>query len=145
MTELRAALRLLPAAEMLAVVLHDGEDCTAEEVAGVCGCSTNAAHKRLQRGRTRLVATLASATGQRAGAVREDCTEARGLASAYLEGRLGDPAREQLEEHLRECAACPPVLRTLQGIATAMSSGPDDRVPERLLTALHAEIASRPS
>jgi hypothetical protein len=118
---LRSALRMLPHDELLAVVLVDGEGWRAAEVATVCACSAGAVHKRVQRARKRLALHLASVTGQRPRRpVSAVCHGARGLASDYLDRRLSPQQRAEVEAHLRSCERCPPVLRALQGIVTAL-------------------------
>ena len=57
--------------------------------AAICACSTEAAHKRLQRGRMRLTGALAVAAGSEPATVDETCHSARQLASAYLDRRRG--------------------------------------------------------
>lgn len=47
--ELRAALARLSVSDRAAVALHDGGGWSASEVARILGCSTEAAHKRIQR------------------------------------------------------------------------------------------------
>jgi sulfide:quinone oxidoreductase len=139
--QLRSALRILPHDELLAVVLVDGEGWRTNEVAAVCGCSTGAIHKRVQRARERLALYLASVSGQRRpGPVSAACHTARGLAPDYLEQSLGAEQRAELEAHLRSCERCPPVLRALQGIVAALGAGRGPVMPAGRLVALHAQI-----
>lgn len=141
---LRAALRLLPHDELLAVVLVDGEGWRADEAAAVCGCSAGAIHKRVQRARQRLASHLASATGQRPSRpVSAACHAARGLASDYLDRRLSAEQRAEVEAHLRSCERCPPVLRALQGIVAALGAGRGPVMSVGRLLALHAQIETR--
>lgn len=137
--ELRVALRALPGDELLAVVLHDGEGWGAADVAAICGCSTAAAHKRIQRGRMRLTAELAAAAGCQPAAIDDSCRAARRLASGYLDGELDEQAVRDVGEHLSTCTACPPVLQALQGVVAAVATAPAP--PDELLDAMRAELA----
>lgn len=138
--QLRAALRALPGDELLAVVLHDSEGWGAADVAAICGCSTAAAHKRLQRGRMRLTGALAAAAGSRPDTVDDSCHAARELASAYLNGDLDAGQIQQVDEHLGSCACCPPVLQALQGVVAALANTAQTAPADGLLDALRAEI-----
>jgi sulfide:quinone oxidoreductase len=140
---LRSALRVLPHDELLAVVLVDGEGWRAAEVAAVCACSAGAVHKRVQRARERLARDLASVSGQRRSRpVSAACHAARGLASDYLDRRLGAEQRAEVEAHLRSCERCPPVLRVLQGIVAALGAGRGPLMPAGRLVALHAQVVT---
>jgi len=139
--QLRAALRALPSDELLAVVLHDTEGWSAADVAAICGCSSAAAHKRLQRGRMRLTGALALAAGTPPGTVDDRCRAARALASGYLDGELDEQQLREVAEHLGSCTCCPPVLQVLQGVVAALAAAPDTPPADGLLDALRAEIA----
>jgi sulfide:quinone oxidoreductase len=140
---LRSALRMLPYDELLAVVLVDGEGWHAHEVAAVCACSAGAIHKRVQRARARLALDLAAVSGQRCSRpISAACRTARGLASDYLDRRLGAEQRMEVEAHLRFCERCPPVLRALQGIVAALGAGRGPVMPAGRLGALHAQIGT---
>ncbi|GAC1320171.1 MAG: hypothetical protein NVSMB25_12100 [Thermoleophilaceae bacterium] len=121
---LRAALARLPEPELVAVVLHDGEGWPARQVAEVSATTQQAVHKRLQRGRHRLVALLAAtektASPRHPGA---ECQHARALASSMLDGNLTKQDQDRVQEHIEQCANCPPVLRVLHGVVTALRSG----------------------
>jgi DNA-directed RNA polymerase specialized sigma24 family protein len=56
---LRAALRRLAPADRIALVLHDAEAWAASEAVELLDVWTEAAHKRIQRARTRLISALA--------------------------------------------------------------------------------------
>jgi sulfide:quinone oxidoreductase len=139
---LRSALSRLPHDEQLAVALVDGEGWRADEVAAVCGCSAAAIHKRVQRARRRLALHLATDAGQPVRPASAECQAARELASDYLDGRLSPERRAGLEVHLRGCDRCPPILRTLQGIAAALGAGRGPDLPAGRLRALHAQVSS---
>ncbi len=139
--QLRAALRTLPGDELLAVVLHDSEGWGASDVAAICGCSTAAAHKRLQRGRMRLTGALAAAAGSKPDTVDDSCQSARELASGYLDGHLDEDQIQRVDEHLATCVCCPPVLQALQGVVAALAGESQTAPVAGLLDALRAEIA----
>jgi sulfide:quinone oxidoreductase len=141
---LRSALRMLPHDELISVVLVDGEGWRADEVATVCACSPDAVHKRVQRARKRLALHLASVSGQRPSRpASAACHAARGLASDYLDRRLGAEQRAEVEAHLRSCERCPPLLRALEGIVAALGAGRGPMMPAGRLVALHAQLGTR--
>ena len=141
--QVRAALRTLPGDELLAVVLHDSEGWGAADIAAICDCSTDAAHKRLQRGRMRLTAALAAAAGSQPETVDDSCRAARQLASGYLDGELDDQQLHEVGEHLATCTCCPPVLQVLQGVVAALASDAQTESSDGLIDALRAEVARR--
>lgn len=120
--ELRAALTRLSVNDRAAIALHDGEGWSAREVATILGCSTDAAHKRIQRGRLALATALAEASPE--GPRPElplSCLTARRAASAYLDGNLGADSQARVDTHLRRCDRCPPVIQALIGIRSALA------------------------
>ena len=122
--ELRAALVRLSVGDRAAVALHDGEGWPAAAVARILGCSTDAAHKRIQRSRLSLARALAQADGPpHTSDPPLSCVTARRAASAYLDGLLSSDAQAQVDEHLRSCRACPPLVQALAGIRAALSRG----------------------
>lgn len=138
--ELRAALATLPPEERTAVALHDGEGWTAAEVARVSACSLDAAHKRIQRGRYRLADALAGrADGARPPRAPHTCRSARLAASAFLDGDLAGEDAVEVEEHLRGCDYCPPVVQSLVGIRAALLEARTD-VPRSLLKRLERTL-----
>lgn len=132
--ELRAALTSLPLEERTAVALHDGEAWTAAEIAAVCGCSVDAAHKRIQRGRFRLAAAIANRAAQpeTRGGAPLSCRSARLAASAFLDGDLPPALTSQVEQHLSVCNHCPPVMQTVVGIRGALAREPTGALPPTL-------------
>ncbi|MGO9900039.1 MAG: sigma-70 family RNA polymerase sigma factor [Solirubrobacteraceae bacterium] len=143
--ELRAALARLSVGDRAAVALHDGEGWSAAEVSRILGCSTEAAHKRIQRARLALAQALAQADRDpRKIDPPLSCMTARRAASAYLDGLLSSGAAAQVEEHLRSCRACPPLVQALTGIRAALAKGqvaelsPDLR--DRLHTLMKLEL-----
>jgi RNA polymerase sigma factor (sigma-70 family) len=143
---LRQALRRLSAADRLAIVLHDGEGWTAKEVAEVLGVGEQAAHKRIQRARGRLVAVLAAGTPQ-VTVGEEGCRPFRRLALELLDGRLGAVEAAAVEDHLGECPNCPAALQAAIGVWEALAQQPLQAVGAPLrakLTALIEEGAGAP-
>src|SRR5579875_2580457 len=135
---MRAALRRLPPEDRLALVLHDGEGFAAAEVAELLGVGVEAAHKRIQRARVRLVAALADpgATRPPTGA----CATTRAQAHALLDGSLGEAQRERIEHHLETCPNCPAALQAVSGVMAALARLEHD---EQASEALRARMLSR--
>jgi len=137
--QLRAALRDLGAADRVALVLHDGEGWRAEEVAEILGVGTEAARKRIQRARGRLVVALA---GSQASALprvaQEGCKEVRLLAQGLIEGRLDPVSAEGLLRHLDRCAYCPATLQAAVGAFEALAGRPPSAIDGQLRARLAA-------
>jgi RNA polymerase sigma-70 factor (ECF subfamily) len=121
--ELRAALSRLPTNERMVLALHDGEGWTARRVGDVCGLTTAAVHKRLQRGRVRLTRELAGVQG-RAQRPSPHCLRVRANASDYVDGRLCGDRKRWVEEHIRCCAQCPSLVQALIGLRAALEYAP---------------------
>jgi RNA polymerase sigma-70 factor, ECF subfamily len=133
--ELRRALTALPFWERTAVLLHDCARLPAWEVAGVLGCSTEAAHKRIQRGRMRLAAELGR-PGRRSSLPRaapRSCRETRRMLSSYLDGTLPEPDRNRLEGHIARCPHCPALVQAMWALLAVLAGGEDDGVREEVL------------
>lgn len=123
--ELRQALTALPFWERTAVLLHDCARLPAWEVAGVLGCSTEAAHKRIQRGRMRLAAELGRSSKRRSlpRAAPRSCRQTRRLMSSYLEGSLSEPDRTTLEGHIARCPHCPALVQAMWALLAVLAGG----------------------
>lgn len=120
--ELRGALSRLGTSERTAVALHDGEGWSASEIATLTDCSTEAAHKRIQRGRFRLLEALHHGDVPAHEAPPLSCRAARRATSDYLDGHLDSADRSGVEAHLRDCVHCPPVVQALSGVRSAMAA-----------------------
>jgi RNA polymerase sigma-70 factor (ECF subfamily) len=134
--ELEDALARLPVIYRSAVVLHDAEGLTSEEVADIHRIGLPAAKQRLRRGRMMLVSSLAAGAERREAlkGVPMRCWDARAQVSDYLDGELAAPQRRLLEQHLTACPTCPPLYAGLVGAHTAMGAlqDPDTVVPPSL-------------
>lgn len=130
--QLRSALSSLSAVDRSILALHDAEGWPVRMIAQACGLEPAAAHKRLQRGRFRLVQALTGAP-MPTGPADEGCLHARSLAGDYLDGALGEGDRAVVETHLSNCVHCPPLAQALVGLRTSMETG-------TTVTSLHADI-----
>ena len=117
---LRAALRELSVEDRLAVVLHDGEGWQAAELAALLNASTDAAHKRIQRARCRLIQALAKGTPS-PGCPSSGCEVARAHAHDLLDGSLEEVDRAAVQAHLDSCPCCPAALQAAAGVLTALA------------------------
>ena len=117
---LRAALRRLAPADRIALVLHDAEGWSASEVAELLDVGTDAAHKRIQRARTRLIAALADPVSAALAPPASACRDARAHAHDLLEGTLDESARVAIQEHLDTCPICPAALQAAAGVLSGL-------------------------
>lgn len=142
--ELEDALLRLPFIYRTAVVLHDVEGMTVQEIADALELGLPAAKQRLRRGRAMLVTALASGAQRREalGGVPLSCWEARCNVSDYLDGELDDQTRTKLERHIEACPTCPPLYTALVGVKGELGDlrDPDTVIPpdlaERIPTAI---------
>lgn len=145
--ELRAALRGAPPQEVLAVVLHDGEDWPTSEIAGLCGTTTAAMHKRLQRGRRHIARAMQQPAPPARGKPGALCESVYELTARRIRGELGASQQAAVDAHLAGCDHCPPAVRAVQ---TAVGALRDSKRPltheqrARLLTAA-AQAPDAPS
>ena len=134
---LRAALSRLSPEDRTVLVLRDGEDMKSGEVAALMGTTTEAVHKRLQRGRLRLAGELDNAPGtQLEGRPPETCLQARLHVSAYLDDQLDASVRDEVDQHLRACTRCPPLVQAVVGLKEALGEHPGTEIPPSLALAL---------
>jgi RNA polymerase sigma-70 factor (ECF subfamily) len=140
---LRAGLARLTVGERAAVVLHDGEGWSAAEVAVILGCSTDAAHKRIQRARLALIHALGQEQGSApVPSLPLRCQTALRAASAYLDGHLTQEAAAEVDAHLRGCEHCPPLIHALAGIRGALLNGGGEPLSAELRGRLEAWMQS---
>jgi anti-sigma factor RsiW len=67
------------------------------------------------------------------------CGKAEQMLGAYLDGRLGEEARRELEAHLAECTGCRRTLRLLQGARAGLRGlGPAEPPPGLAARAVRA-------
>jgi RNA polymerase sigma factor (sigma-70 family) len=117
---LRAALRRLSVEDRLAVILHDAEGWQASELAVLLDASTEAAHKRTQRARSRLVQVLAAGAPD-PGCPSTGCEAARKHAHDLLDGSLAVADRAAVQAHLDVCPCCPAALQAATGVLIALA------------------------
>jgi RNA polymerase sigma-70 factor, ECF subfamily len=137
--ELRDALVHLPFAYRTAVVLHDAEGLTVQQIATITDVSLPAAKQRLRRGRMMLVSQLDAGRQRRQAllGVPMRCWDARSLISDYLDGDLTADDEKLINSHLATCPTCPPLYAALVGTRTAMrddglAADPDSVIPPEL-------------
>lgn len=120
--ELEDALVRLPFTYRAAVVMHDVEGWTVQEIADASAIGLPAAKQRLRRGRMMLVTALAAGVERRNAVegVPMSCWDARLLVSEYLDDELGEADRSQLETHLADCPTCPPLYAALVGVQASL-------------------------
>jgi len=130
----RAVLRL-PAPLRMVLVLHDMEELTTEQVAGVLELQAGTVRVRLHRARLgvrkemthlldgAVVKNQASAPHHkkksRASRSKDserpgECRELFANLSEYMDGRLDSPTCDQMREHIEACPACVAFLRELR-------------------------------
>ncbi len=145
---LRDALVHLPYHYRSAVVLHDAEGFTANDVADIFRISLPAAKQRIRRGRMMLVSALSQRDERQAAnaGVPLSCWEARGRVSAYIDGELEGPARRALEDHLARCATCPPLYQALVGTTSALGTmhDLDSVIPDSLAERVRRHLGMAP-
>jgi RNA polymerase sigma-70 factor, ECF subfamily len=117
---LRAALRRLAPADRIALVLHDAERWPASEVAELLDVGTEAAHKRIQRARTRLISALADPASPTLTPPAFACRDARAHAHDLLEGTLEETTRVEIQKHLDTCPSCPAALQAAAGVLSGL-------------------------
>jgi RNA polymerase sigma-70 factor (ECF subfamily) len=134
--ELADALIRLPVIYRAAVVLHDAEGLTVREIAEIQAIALPAAKQRLRRGRMMLVDELARGAQRREAlkGIPLRCGDARARVGDYLDGEVDEVTARALEQHLRDCPTCPPLVAGLVGATTALrSSGGSLRDPDSVL------------
>jgi RNA polymerase sigma-70 factor (ECF subfamily) len=145
--ELEDGLVRLPFIYRAAVVMHDVEGWTVQEIADASNIALPAAKQRLRRGRMMLVTALAAGAERRNAVegVPMACWDARLLVSDYLDNELDESDRSRVEAHLADCPTCPPLYAALVGVQASLGRlrDPDSvirpglakRLSERLDTA----------
>ncbi len=144
------ALIRLPYIYRAAVVLHDAERLTVQEIADIFGVGLPAAKQRLRRGRMMLVTSLATGAERRATlrSVPMRCWDVRRLVSDYLDDALPLPGREAVEAHLQICPTCPALYHSLVASTAALSSDsfpardPDSTIAPAVETKIRAALSA---
>lgn len=143
--ELEDALIRLPYAYRSAVVLHDVEGWTVQQIADALELGLPAAKQRLRRGRMMLVSALAHGHERQEAlqGVPLPCWDARREVSDYMNGELTPERRAELEQHLASCPTCPPLYASLVGVRASLGGlrDPDSVVPPDLGAAVAARLS----
>jgi RNA polymerase sigma-70 factor (ECF subfamily) len=158
---LHEAVLRIPAPLRIVLVLHDMEELTTEQVAAILGLQPGTVRVRLHRARlsvrqqmTRILETTpqakdgASATGKRRGARAKpaqrpaECHKLFASLSDYLDGKVPQPACDQMRKHIEACPACVAFLRDLRAAidrCRALETPCDPAVASRLRAILTQE------
>jgi RNA polymerase sigma-70 factor (ECF subfamily) len=122
---LREAIRTLPPAYRIVLVLRDMEGFTDEEAGEITGLRPGTIRVRLHRARLFVRRELANAktrpnnSGQAAqksvvASKPQSCRRMFAGLSDYLDGELDDFSCEEIEAHLNNCEPCKKFLRSLE-------------------------------
>ena len=71
------------------------------------------------------------------------CSRIVALLSDYLDGRLADDVRRDLEQHLGGCSECTTFVGTFRSTVALLQSLSDDDLPEELRVRLKAFLDDR--
>ncbi len=134
--ELHEALIHLPYHYRSAVVLHDAEGFSANEIAAILDISVPAVKQRIRRGRMMLVSALSQQKERQIAntGIPLNCWDAREQVSSYIDDELDPLQRSVLESHLAGCATCPPLYQSLVGTTASLGllHDPDSVIPDTL-------------
>jgi anti-sigma factor RsiW len=72
-----------------------------------------------------------------------DCSRIVSLLSDYVDGRLPDEVRRDLEEHLGGCSECTAFVGTFRSTVSLLRSLSDEDLPEELRLRLRAFLDKR--
>jgi anti-sigma factor RsiW len=72
-----------------------------------------------------------------------DCSRIVSLLSDYLDGRLPDDVRRDLEEHLGGCSECTAFVGTFRSTLSLLQSLTDEDLPDELRLRLKAFVDKR--
>ena len=83
-----------------------------------------------------------AATSGSTGPAPIDCKTAVLRLWDYLDGRLPDMAREEVEAHLATCAVCPPHFTFAREMQRALARSAPPRIPADEEARLHEQVRS---
>jgi RNA polymerase sigma-70 factor (ECF subfamily) len=148
---LREAIRNLPPAYRIVLVLHDMEGFTDEEAGEITGLRPGTIRVRLHRARLFVRKELASKNGdtQRRWKKQVDsparsrrCRKMFAGLSDYLDGKLDDFSCEEIEAHLEGCEPCKKFLRSLEESIKSCRKLPSDQPDPEVAAALRKQLLS---
>lgn len=146
-TALYAAIRALPPAQRVVLLLRDVEGLSAPDAAAALGLSVAAVKSRLHRARLAVREALAPrdlAAGARAAGAR-GCPDVLTSLSKHLEGDLSAETCASLEAHLSACPSCQSACDSLKAALGACRASALPVVPastqRRVREALRACLA----
>jgi RNA polymerase sigma factor (sigma-70 family) len=138
--QMRRSARRLNGRQRRAIVLREVHGRSYAEIADALGVSEDAVAQTISRARARL-RTEYRREAAPAAAATPDCPALHDALSAYVDGRLHGPARDELERHLGRCAACREVLAAYREAGVRLRAGaplsPLAALVERLSLAFH--------
>lgn len=150
---LERAIADLPPKYREVLLLRDVEGLTAPQVAEVLGAGVPAVKTRLHRARKmlrdRVIPALGDAYGPRdagsgagatAASAAETCPDVVTLFSRYLEEEISPDLCAQMEQHLKECAACRNVCDSLKYTLKLCAQSPTEDVPKDVQQSVHDAI-----
>ena len=73
----------------------------------------------------------------------DDCPSLVSLLSDYIDGRLSDDVRRDLEQHLSGCSDCTTFVGTFRSTVTLLQSLNEDDLPKELRVRLKAFLDER--
>ena len=151
--QMRDAIRNLPPAYRIVLVLRDMEGFSDEEVGEITGLRPGTVRVRLHRGRLFVRRELAKVTehhkaaGRVQGSVAQPARTGRcrkmfaGL-SDYLDGELDDFSCEEIEAHLDGCEPCKKFLRSLERSIQQCQQSPADCPDRERVAVLRRKLLS---
>jgi RNA polymerase sigma-70 factor (ECF subfamily) len=121
---LHQAVLRLPTVLRMVLVLHDMEELTSEEIAGILGLQVGTVRVRLHRARLavrrempRLLKGLPEQRSSADATVTprpKECRELFANLSEYLDARVEPQTCEQMRAHIEKCPACIAFLKDLR-------------------------------
>ena len=149
---LHEAVLRVPTPLRMVLVLHDMEELTSEEIAGILGLQAGTVRVRLHRARLavrkEMTALLKGLPERRPRAAKpvperpQECRELFANLSEYLDGRMETSTCEKMRAHIERCPECVAFLRDLRAAidrCRSLSIACDPAVAQRMRTLMTQE------